>query len=59
MSAHETTPGQDNSRAVLMRVTMSNASPGSDSLSSSSRSALLKEFVATRTDASHPSKKQS
>ncbi|KAF2607348.1 hypothetical protein F2Q68_00044893 [Brassica cretica] len=59
MSAQDTTPGQDSSRAALMRVTISNVSSVREWLSSSSRSDLFKAFLAISTDASHPSKKQS
>ncbi|KAK3010616.1 hypothetical protein RJ639_010792 [Escallonia herrerae] len=59
MSAHETTPGQASSRAVLARTTTSKPSPGRERLMSASRSALLKGVEEMRTEASQPPTRQS
>lgn len=59
MSAHETTPGQASSKAVLARTMTSKPSPGRERLMSASRSALLKGVEEMRTEASQPSTRQS
>ncbi|RID46539.1 hypothetical protein BRARA_I03191 [Brassica rapa] len=59
MSEHETTLGHFSSRAVLIRVIRSNASPGREWLMSASRSEVLPEVEATRIEASQPSTMQS
>lgn len=59
MSAQDTTPGQESSRADLARTTRSKASPGRERLMSASRSALLKGVEEMRMEPSQPSMRQS
>ncbi len=57
ISAHETTPGQIFSNAVLAWVTASNASPANERLMGASLSAWFPGVDARSTDASQPCQK--